>query len=233
MWTGWESNSPQKHCKCFSPKPWYMPAQNKWNVFSDFYLWFVPHNLLTCTSEQGSEQSTLGHVHPPSKSCDLVRAKVPFNGAIPSSVVSFWAGTRNRTEISTLEVSSNNRYTIPASCDYSLGSFHHIYVKGVIKPTNITGVSLSRQTISTTTPVFLALNWINDLIPCTPLLSAWYTRLSNWTLLHALPYWRLDSNQRFKLSSTGIDDISIHRYVSKNCQSFLTVTPNPQVLPVS
>ena len=25
-WTRWESNPPQKHCKCFSPKPWYMLA---------------------------------------------------------------------------------------------------------------------------------------------------------------------------------------------------------------
>ena len=29
-----------------------------------------------------------------------------------------------------------------------------------------------------------------------------------------LLYWRLDSNQRFKLTTTGIDDISIHWYVS-------------------
>jgi len=32
-------------------------------TFYDFYLWFVPHNLLTCTSEQGSEQSTLSHFY--------------------------------------------------------------------------------------------------------------------------------------------------------------------------
>lgn len=41
-----------------------------------------------------------------------------------------------------------------------------------------------------------------------------WTSFSSWTLLYTLPYWRLDSNQRLKLSSTGIDDISIHRYVS-------------------
>ena len=38
------------------------------------------------------------------------------------------------------------------SCDYSLGSFVTFYVKGVIKPTNITGVSfndkLSPQNVS-------------------------------------------------------------------------------------
>ena len=36
----------------------------------------------------------------------------------------------------------------------------------------------------------------------------------SWTLLPTLPYWRLDSNQRFKLTATGIDGISIHWYVS-------------------
>jgi hypothetical protein len=29
---------------------------------SGFYRWFVPHHLLTCTSEQGPKQSTLGHL---------------------------------------------------------------------------------------------------------------------------------------------------------------------------
>ena len=48
----------------------------------------------------------------------------------------------------------------------------------------------------------------------TPILSACHPLLSDRTLLTTLPYWRLDSNQRLKLSSTGIDDISIHRYVS-------------------
>ena len=33
-------------------------------------------------------------------------------------------------------------------------------------------------------------------------------------LLVLFLYWRLDSNQRFKLSPTGIDDISIHWYAS-------------------
>ena len=37
------------------------PLKNE--TFYDFYLWFVPHNLLTCTSEQGSEQSTLSHLY--------------------------------------------------------------------------------------------------------------------------------------------------------------------------
>ena len=30
--------------------------------FYDFYLWFVPHNLLRGHVEQGSEQSTLSHL---------------------------------------------------------------------------------------------------------------------------------------------------------------------------
>jgi len=29
----------------------------------DFYLRFVPRNLLPCTAEQGSKQSTLGHFY--------------------------------------------------------------------------------------------------------------------------------------------------------------------------
>jgi hypothetical protein len=37
---------------------------------------------------------------------------------------------------------------------------------------------------------------------------------SSWTLLQTLPYWRLDSNQRFQLTATGMDDISVHWYVS-------------------
>ena len=37
------------------------PLKNE--TFYDFYLWFVPHNLLTCTSEQESEQSTLSHLY--------------------------------------------------------------------------------------------------------------------------------------------------------------------------
>ncbi len=36
----------------------------------------------------------------------------------------------------------------------------------------------------------------------------------SWTLLPTLPYWWLDSNQRFKLTATGIDGISIHWYIS-------------------
>ena len=36
----------------------------------------------------------------------------------------------------------------------------------------------------------------------------------SWSLLPTLPYWWLDSNQRFKLPATGIDGISIHWYIS-------------------
>lgn len=36
------------------------PLKNE--TFSDFYLWFVPHNLLCGHTEQGSEQSTLSHL---------------------------------------------------------------------------------------------------------------------------------------------------------------------------
>ena len=50
------------------------------------------HNLLsTCcksTTEQGPSQSTLGHVQL-LYGCDPFEAKVPFNGANPSSVSSF------------------------------------------------------------------------------------------------------------------------------------------------
>ena len=62
------------------------------------------HNLLStcyeCTIEQGPSQSTLGHVQL-LYGCDPFEAKVPFNGANPSSVRSFpfcWKG-RIRTAV--------------------------------------------------------------------------------------------------------------------------------------
>jgi len=54
-------------------------------LISDFYLWFVPHNLLPCTAEQGSEQSTLRHLNLRLGSYSH-EVKVPFSGANPPSV---------------------------------------------------------------------------------------------------------------------------------------------------
>ena len=80
----------------------------------DFTDGLFPITWLMCTSEQGPKQSTLGHL------CLSVWVANPMEPRFLSSVqvgllsVSFRAGTRNRTEISTLEVWGNDRYTIPA-----------------------------------------------------------------------------------------------------------------------
>ena len=88
----------------------------KWNrlFIRDFTDGLFPITWLMCTSEQGPKQSTLGHL------CLSVWVANPMEPRFLSSVqvgllsVSFRAGTRNRTEISTLEVWGNDRYTIPA-----------------------------------------------------------------------------------------------------------------------
>ena len=96
------------------------PLKNE--TFYDFYLWFVPHNLLTCTSEQGPKQSTLGHL------CLSVWVANPMEPRFLSSVqVGLLSVSFERVERIELSSSDWKSEVIPLydtrSCDYSLGSF--------------------------------------------------------------------------------------------------------------
>ncbi len=126
------------------------PLKNE--TFYDFYLWFVPHNLLTCTSEQGSEQSTLSHFYLFGWVANPMKSK--FLSSVQVGLLLFHlervVGLKPTT--SCLEGRSSNQLSYTRSCDYSLGSFVTFYVNGVIKLSNITGVSfndkLSPQNVS-------------------------------------------------------------------------------------
>jgi hypothetical protein len=70
----------------------------------------------------------------------------------------FWAIDRIRTcdpDLGKVVLYQLSYYRI---CDYSLGSFATINVKGVIKPTNITGIGFNYKPLPKT-PVFIAQNW--------------------------------------------------------------------------
>ena len=112
-----------------------------------------------------------------------------------------------------LEGWNSTNWATPAGCD-ELGTFvTFFYMEEVIKPTNTMG-SFYQATFLLNASVFIAQNWINGLTSCGLVFKCLPLPFLSWTLLLTLPYWRLDSNQRFKLTATGIDGISIHWYVS-------------------
>ena len=96
------------------------PLKNE--TFYDFYLWFVPHNLLTCTSEQGSEQSTLSHLFLFGWVANPMKSK--FLSSVQVGLLLFHLERVERIELSSSDWKSE---VIPLydtrSCDYSLGSF--------------------------------------------------------------------------------------------------------------
>ena len=106
-----------------------------------------------------------------------------------------------------------------------LGWFRHVNVNEVIKPTNNTGVSLyvklSPQNVSFYRPKLL-----NGLTPCEPpfIVCSTSSLKQNSTAYTPAVYERIELSahpwQGCMLATTPIN---------QNCQSFLTVTSNPQV----
>ena len=104
-----------------------------------------------CTSEQGPLQSTLSHLYLFGWVANPMKSK--FLSSVQVGLLLFHLERVERIELSSSDWKSE---VIPLydtrSCDYSLGSFVTFYVNGVIKPTNITGVSfnvkLSPQNVS-------------------------------------------------------------------------------------
>ena len=96
-WRQWESNPPQKHCKCFSPKPWYMCPRLPTLVLN---TWQVPPNF----------KEMLLYFTPP-KSLRLATFRQLFTLRTYSQMR---ADTQTRTEISGLEDPSTNHCAIPA-----------------------------------------------------------------------------------------------------------------------
>ena len=96
---------------------------------SGFYRWFVPHHLLTCTSEQGPKQSTLGHL------CLSVWVANPMEPRFLSSVlfgllsVSFERVVGLKPTTSCLEGRSSNQLSYTRSCD-ELRFIRHIFLHG-------------------------------------------------------------------------------------------------------
>ena len=123
---------------------------------SGFYWWFVPHHLLTCTSEQGPKQSTLGHL------CLSVWVANPMEPRFLSSVlfgllsVSFEREKGFEPSTASLEGWNSTNWATPASCDEFGTSVTFFYMEEGINPTNTMG-SFYQATFLLNASVFIAL----------------------------------------------------------------------------
>lgn len=104
---------------------------------SGFYWWFVPHHLLTCTSEQGPKQCTLSHL------CLFVWVATPMKSRFLSSVligllsVSFERVVGLKPTTSCLEGRSSNQLSYTRN-SWRTWDIRHIFFTWMERPISLT-----------------------------------------------------------------------------------------------
>ena len=133
------------------------PIKNE--TFYDFYLWFVPHNLVCGHTEQGSEQSTLSHLFLFGWVATPMKSK--FLSSVQVGLLSFYFSTRGGTW--TLKGFSQ-RCLRPPCLPISTPEHDYYFIPQIWQIPNINKITIIDTTPITET-VLVYMTW-SFLFPC-------------------------------------------------------------------